>query len=198
MKIKFKYFVFILLFSATNAYADENSHSHMSTYAGEEKRAIKSLSSEDIAELKRGGGWGLAKSAELNGVPGPAHLLEMQEEISLTDSQIDTIKALHNEMKALAIDQGLTLIALEQELEMHFQNRTITDTILRSSLENIANARQKLRYIHLSTHLKTPDILSEAQIQKYNELRGYADPDPCNNIPKGHNADMWRKHNGCN
>ena len=198
MKIKFNLLVIALLFLAINAQADESSHSHTSPYAGEEARTIKSLSSEDIAELKRGGGWGLAKAAELNGVPGPAHLLEMQKEISLTDAQIAAIKTLHKQMKVQAIDQGLNLIALEQGLEAHFQNRTITDSILRASLKNISDARRNLRYIHLATHLKTPDILSEKQIQKYNALRGYADPNPCNNVPEGHNADMWRKHNGCN
>lgn len=32
-------------------------------YAGFETRAIKSLSEQDIAELQRGGGWGLALPA---------------------------------------------------------------------------------------------------------------------------------------
>ncbi len=48
---------------------------HASKYSGQEKRTIKSLSPDDIAELERGGGWGLAKAAELNGLPGPAHLI---------------------------------------------------------------------------------------------------------------------------
>ena len=45
-------------------------HSYKSKYAGEEKRVIKSLSETDIEELKNGKGWGLAKAAELNTVPG--------------------------------------------------------------------------------------------------------------------------------
>jgi len=49
---------------------------HPSKYAGQETRAIKSLSSEDIAELRRGGGWGMARAAELNGVPGPSSGIE--------------------------------------------------------------------------------------------------------------------------
>lgn len=182
---------------STNALASDAGHSHVSKYAGEEGRSIKSLSADDIAELRRGGGWGLAKAAELNGVPGPTHLLEMRDAISLTDSQAAAIKALYDDMKFKAIAQGMKLIALEQELEQHFQSRTITDTILRTSLEAISDARRELRYIHLATHLKTPDILSEDQIDKYNRLRGYMNADPCANIPEGHNADMWRKHNGC-
>ncbi len=179
------------------AFANEMAPAHVSNYAGQEQRIVKSLSPDDIAELKRGGGWGLAKAAELNGVPGPAHLLKMKDEISLTAAQVAAISVLYAQMKASAILQGGNLIALEQDLERHFQNRTITDAILRSTLDTIADARRELRYIHLATHLKTPDILSETQIAKYNALRGYANPDPCASVPEGHQADMWRKHNSC-
>lgn len=168
-----------------------------SKYAGEEKRAIKSLSQDDIAELRRGGGWGLAKAAELNGVPGPAHLLEMKDKIPLDEAQIAAISAIFKGMQKKAMQQGETLIALETELESHFQNRTISDEILRASLSKIAAARMELRYTHLATHLKTPEILSDQQISKYNTLRGYGNLDPCANIPQGHNAAMWKKHNGC-
>jgi len=186
----------ILLFSFA-AQANDTRHSHVSKYVGQEGRAIKSLSPDDIAELRRGGGWGLARAAELNGVPGPAHLLEMKDEIPLTDAQVSTITKIYEGMKTQAIKQGERLITLERELEGHFQSRTITDMILRSSLEAIAGARKELRYIHLATHLQTPEILSPDQIDKYNALRGYSNPDPCANIPKGHDPAMWRKHNGC-
>ena len=190
-------FVIPLLSISLSAYASEKSHSHTSKYAGQEKRIIKSLSPDDIAELRRGGGWGLAKAAELNGVPGPAHLLEMKKKISLTEVQISAISEIYTEMKTKAIKQGEKLITLEQELERLFKSRSITDTTLRSSLDTIAEARKELRYIHLATHLKTPKILSKAQINKYNTLRGYSNPNPCANIPEGHNPEMWRKHNGC-
>ena len=186
----------VLMFGFT-AHASETGHSHVSKYTGQENRLIKSLSSDDISELRRGGGWGLAKAAELNGVPGPAHLLEMKDKIPLDDEQVSAISDLYEQMKIQAIDQGERLITLEQELESHFQNRTITDAVLRSSLDAIAETRKRLRYIHLATHLKTPEILSEDQIKKYNALRGYSNPDPCANIPEGHDAEMWRKHNGC-
>jgi len=177
--------------------AGNTGHSHVSKYAGQEKRLIKSLSPGDIAELKRGGGWGLAKAAELNGVPGPAHLLEMKDKIPLSDVQISAISKLFKQMQTKAIYQGERLIALEMELERHFQNRTINDELLWSLLSAIAKTRRELRYIHLVTHLKTPEILSEDQIRKYNALRGYSNLDPCTDIPEGHNAEMWRKHNGC-
>ena len=173
------------------------SPSYKSKYAGEEKREIKSLSEADIEELKNGEGWGLAKAAELNGVPGPAHLLEMKDEINLSTEQVRVIEDLYQKMKQAAIPLGLELIGLERELNNHFADRTITDELLDELLDKIAQVRKKLRYVHLSTHLKTPNILTTEQIALYNQLRGYSSEDPCKNIPKGHDPEMWKRHHNC-
>jgi hypothetical protein len=169
----------------------------LSPYAGQETRAIKSLSESDIAELRRGGGWGLAKAAELNGVPGPAHLLELKDQIPLTEAQEAEIRAIFERMQAEAITAGERLIALEAELEADFRAGTVTGESLRESLAKIAAARAELRFVHLSTHLKTPAILSKSQIARYNALRGYGEGDPCAQVPEGHDPAMWRRHNGC-
>ena len=47
-----------------------------SPYAGMQTRAIKALSDQQIADLRAGRGMGMALPAELNGYPGPAHVLE--------------------------------------------------------------------------------------------------------------------------
>ena len=99
---------------AVPALAAETGHDHPSQYAGQETRAIKALSAEDIAELERGGGWGLARPAELNGVPGPAHLLEMADDIDLDADQRAAIQALFDDMNAKARKLGADLIAAEQ------------------------------------------------------------------------------------
>jgi len=178
------------------AQAQAHTH-HPSAYAGEESRAIKSLSADDIAELRRGGGWGLAKAAELNGIPGPAHLLELRDAIPLDAAQIATLEELFAAMQAEAIEEGERLIALEAALEADFRDGTVTETSLRAQLDEIAATRGRLRFIHLRTHLETPKLLSEAQIERYNELRGYA-ADPCASVPVGHDPVMWRRHTGCN
>ena len=49
-------------------------------YAGMQARAIKALSAEQIADLKAGRGLSLALAAELNGYPGPRHVLELVEQ----------------------------------------------------------------------------------------------------------------------
>jgi len=196
--MKIALYVLPILVLGVAVQATETKHSQASKYAGEQQRSIKSLSPDDISELKMGGGWGLAKAAELNGVPGPAHLLGMKDKIPLNDDQVLAIDEIYQAMKAQAIQQGERLIALEQELELLFRSGSITQDTLRSSLERIEEARMELRFTHLATHLKTPDILSKDQIEEYNRIRGYSNPDPCANSPEGHNAEMWRKHNGCN
>ena len=46
-------------------------------YAGMQDREIKALSAEERAALLEGQGMGLALAAELNGYPGPVHVLEL-------------------------------------------------------------------------------------------------------------------------
>jgi hypothetical protein len=196
MKTKVTIQILVLMLIATFAFSEAD-HSHKSKYAGEEKREIKSLSATDIEELQNGKGWGLAKAAELNGVPGPVHLLEMKEEIDLSAEQIRAIEDIYMKMKQEAVPLGRELIELERELNNHFANRTITNELLRQILQKIAQVHGQLRYVHLSTHLKTPDILKSEQITLYNKLRGYSSDDPCENVPKGHDPEMWKKHHNC-
>ncbi|WP_319531012.1 hypothetical protein [uncultured Cohaesibacter sp.] len=177
-------------------------HDHMSAYAGQQDRDIKSLSSDDIAELKAGSGWGLAKAAELNGVPGPVHLLELKDQVPLDQAQVLILEALYKDMNDQAREKGEELILLERRLEHHFRDGTITSELLAEMLDQIATVRRDLRFIHLSTHLQTPKLLKSEQISRYNELRGYTAvnqvvADPCAAVPEGHDAAMWRKHNDC-
>ena len=185
-----------LIVVAITSIAVASGESGPSKYAGQEERAIKSLSAADVDELRRGGGWGMAKAAELNGLPGPAHLLELKDRIPLTKGQVVEIEVLFRDMRKMAVAEGERLIALERELDRSVSARTITEASLADMLERIAQSRKRLRYIHLSTHLKTPEILSRKQIARYNRLRGYAD-DPCAKVPDGHDPSMWRQHNNC-
>lgn len=165
-------------------------------YAGFETREIKGLSEQDIEELRRGGGWGLALPAELNGRPGPAHLLELQEELHLSADQVKAISAIYEEMRAAAIVAGERFIAAEAALSDAFTGSDLSEDTLRDLIAEADEARAELRFIHLSRHLSTPELLSDVQVRRYNVLRGYSD-DLCANVPEGHDPGMWRRHNGC-
>jgi hypothetical protein len=175
----------------------ETGHSHNAPYAGQQKRAIKSLSAADVDDLLAGRGWGLAKAAELNGLPGPAHLLELKQEIGLSPDQVRRIETLFADMNRRARELGRRLVDLEKRLDQSFAQRRFDDAALQAALRDIAAVRGELRYVHLATHLQTPAILTADQITAYNRLRGYTDDDPCASPPKDHDAAMWRKHHGC-
>lgn len=169
-----------------------------SPYVGMESREIKSLSEDDINQLRNGAGWGLALPAELNGMPGPAHVLELQSALNLSSAQINQIQALFDDMKKDAVLAGEQLITAERDLEAMFASGSVDELTLKSLLSAAERARTELRFIHLSQHYKTPAILTNEQIRLYSQLRGYSGNDPCINVPAGHNPEMYKKHMGCN
>lgn len=171
-------------------------HSH-SAYAGMENRDIKALSDSDLDDLRSGAGWGLALAAELNGVPGPAHLLDLKDQIDLSAKQVSAIEQIFAQMQSEAQAAGAEFIAAEQAIEAAFRAGDLSPDTLRSLIERSARARAELRYIHLVRHLETPALLRDAQIADYNRLRGYGAADPCDAVPEGHDAAMWRRHNNC-
>ena len=81
----------------------QHSHGVQTPYAGMQYRAIKSLSDNDIHELGRVAGWGLALAAELNDMPGPTHLLERKNPIPLASDQVAKPQALLDEMRNAAL-----------------------------------------------------------------------------------------------
>jgi Spy/CpxP family protein refolding chaperone len=142
-------------------------------YAGEEARRITTLSEEDIAELKAGRGWGLAKPAELNGYPGPAHVLELTRELLLTDEQKTQIQTVFDWMKAQAEAAGKVYIDAEAALDSSFRSGSATADEIKARLAAAEKARAELRRIHLEAHLETRPLLTAPQIKRYSELRGY-------------------------
>lgn len=176
----------------------DSTQSLRSEYAGQESRLIKSLSPDDLQQLRNGEGWGLAKAAELNGYPGPRHVLDLEKEIGLTADQKTRIEALFTSMKAEAGRLGLIFINKEKQLNEAFAGGSVDPKNLKTMLEEISSSRSELRYTHLITHLETASILSQEQIDTYNRLRGYDSiSDPCKNIPEGHDPAMWKMHNNC-
>ncbi|MBR0840011.1 hypothetical protein JQ607_07370 [Bradyrhizobium liaoningense] len=143
-------------------------------YAGMQARPIKALSERQVADLNAGRGMGLALAAELNGYPGPSHVLELADKLELSADQRDRVMALFNAMKAEAQPLGSKLIAQEAELDRLFSSRAVTPASLKASTTAIAATQGELREAHLKYHLSTADVLSTAQMQRYADLRGYA------------------------
>src|SRR5271167_2095636 len=93
-------------------------------YAGMQSREIKALSDQQIADLRAGRGMGLALPAELNGYPGPAHLLELADQIGLSGEQRNAVSELFEAMKAETIPIGERLVDQERSLDQLLANHT--------------------------------------------------------------------------
>jgi Spy/CpxP family protein refolding chaperone len=142
-------------------------------YAGMQVRPIKTLSDQQIDDLKSGRGMGLALAAELNGYPGPMHVLELGDRLDLTADQRARVQALFNDMKSEAVPLGEKLIAQETELDRQFATRNITPASLGAATAAIGETQALLRNTHLKYHLATLDVLTAPQASRYVELRGY-------------------------
>lgn len=147
--------------------------SAQSPYAGMQTRPIKALSEQQVDDLKAGRGMGLAMPAELNGYPGPLHVLELADKLALTTAQRDAFKTMFASMKAEAVPLGEQLIALEGRLDRQFADRTVTPDTLAATTAQIADVQGKLRNAHLKYHLTAADALTSDQRNTYAMLRGY-------------------------
>lgn len=144
-----------------------------SVYAGEENREIKALSSEEVAGLLTGKGLGYAKAAELNGYPGPAHVLALGEELGLSAERREQTRAIFERMETTAMKLGEELVASERELDEMFRNQTVTERSIAEKLAQIGALQAQLREVHLRAHLEQTRIMSAEQISRYRQLRGY-------------------------
>jgi LTXXQ motif family protein len=145
-------------------------------YAGQQARKIKALSDEDIAALRNGEGMGMAKAAELNGYPGPAHVLTFATQLGLTDNQHQEVTVIFDRMKAAAKPLGAELIAREHALDQLFANQQITLDRLTAETAGIAELQGRLRAVHLAAHLGARALLNPDQIARHEQLRGYDQP----------------------
>lgn len=157
----------------------------VSSYAGEERRDIKSLSPQEVTALLAGQGAGFAKAAELNGYPGPAHVIELTDQLALTPEQRQGTQQLMDEHKARARWLGAELVAAEHTLDRLFGERRADAATVASAAERVGLLQARLRAEHLNTHLSQTAMLSAEQVRRYSELRGYmADSVPSDDAPK--------------
>lgn len=148
------------------------------TYAAETSRVIKALSAEEIHSYLAGKGAGMARAAELNHYPGPAHVLELAEALELSPAQKARTQQIFSDMQKDAIRQGENLVEQERALDREFVSNSINQKRLRARLAEIGRLQGQVRNAHLQAHLKQKALLTAQQILKYDELRGYASQDP--------------------
>lgn len=144
-------------------------------YAGQHRQPIKALTPSEIDDLLAGRGMGLAKAAELNSFPGPAHALDLADALGLSAGQRAAIGEIRARMSEQAMALGRRLIGLEADLDRSFAEAAIDTATLEAKLQDIAQVQARLRGVHLRAHLETRRVMNPAQIAQYNQARGYGD-----------------------
>ena len=171
----------VLVLAAAPAPAQHVGHpsdhpAHASPYAGFERREASGLSAAEVADLRAGRGMGFALPAEVNGYPGPLHVLELADRLHLTPGQHARMEALLLAMRAEAVPLGEVLVAAERALDQVFLSGTATVAEVDAAVEAAARARGRVRAAHLRVHLAARDVLTQEQRAAYARLRGYAPP----------------------
>jgi Spy/CpxP family protein refolding chaperone len=146
---------------------------HGQPYAGQQQRGIKALSAQEVEQYLSGAGMGYAKAAELNGYPGPMHILELSDRLHLSADQRQAVRLLMDHHKAEARAIGAKLIEAEKALDTLFQSGTAEPAVLASAVSEAARLQGSYRLAHLGTHLRAKELLSPEQIAMYVTLRGY-------------------------
>jgi hypothetical protein len=144
-----------------------------SPYAGEQQRDIKALSAQEQRGWTEGQGMGLAQAAELNGYPGPLHVLEHAPGLKLTASQMEATRALMDRHKAEVRPLGAQLVQAERDLDALFREKRVSASDIALRTELIGRLQARIRAAHLQTHLEQTKLLTAAQVERYQVLRGY-------------------------
>lgn len=169
----------LLLLAACTPEAGTDEHAahapNESPYVSEAGNTIKALTAQDVDNYLRGAGMGFAKAAELNSYPGPKHVLELGDELQLTDEQTMQVEAIFAAMQAEAQRLGATLVEQEQALDALFAEQAADAAAVRMQVEAIGATQAAVRFAHLNAHLETQALLSDWQIRHYDMVRGYAD-----------------------
>ena len=144
-----------------------------SPYAGEQSRPIKALSPAETADLLAGRGMGLARAAELNGHPGPMHVLQLRDKLALTPAQAAAAQDSFNRMEAAARPLGAELVGRERALDDLFRTAAASPADVVAQTEAIGALQGRLRAVHLQAHIEMRALLTAGQVAAYDRLRGY-------------------------
>ena len=144
-------------------------------HGGLETRAVKALSPGETEALLTGQGFSQALTAELNGYPGPRHLLDLAGALGLTGKQQAQVAALFDAMRQEAAALGRSVVRAERRLDRAFAEGGIDEGSPVEQSEAIGRLRGLLRASHLKYHLRTKALLTPHQTMLYARLRGYAD-----------------------
>jgi len=167
---------FALSLAAGVVAAQGHSPQGHSPYAGQHARQLKALSDDEVRQLLEGAGMGYARAAELNGYPGPMHVLELADKLGLSAQQREETRRLMESHKAEARTLGAKRVDAERRLEALFHRKGLDPAELEHAVKAAAASEAEYRLSHLETHRRMRALLTDEQVGRYAELRGYLAP----------------------
>ncbi len=114
---------------------------------------------------------GQATTAEINGYPGTAFVLEHTKELQLSSGQIQAVLKVKEETLSRAKELGKRIVQIEQELDEAFKSGMLNERSIQDDSEQIGKLRGRLRAVHLAANYRTKSLLTQVQLEKYRALR---------------------------
>lgn len=146
-----------------------------SPYTAQIESPVRGLSAQEVNDLLAGRGAGYARSAELNGYPGPRHVLDLAARLDLTAEQRAGAERIFAAMQAEASRLGAVIVERERALSRAFAEHAVSHHAVETQVDSLAGLYGRLRATHLQAHLEMTALLRPEQIRAYDRLRGYAD-----------------------
>jgi Spy/CpxP family protein refolding chaperone len=138
------------------------------------KQSIKPISEYNLPGVGKGEGAGSGEAAELNGYPGPAHVIQMAANLGLDDRQIGAVKAIHEEMLQAVRAIAGEVKERQHELDALFESGTVTVAALEKATSAVSEAQGRLHFVHFRAHLKTREVLTPSQISTFKQIQAQA------------------------
>ncbi len=173
MRTRTAVLVLVMLSGLAGCFDRVNEEHPSASYPQLQESEVRGLTPEQIEGLRNGDGMGYALPAELNGYPGPKHVLESADDLGLNESQREATAKIRAEMLEKAKATGAALVSAYESLDQEFRSQDIDADRLRNHTEQIGTLEGELRAIHMQAHLEMMTVLTHAQILQYSELRGY-------------------------
>lgn len=123
---------------------------------------------QNVAE---GRGFGMAFAADQNGYPGPLHVLELKDRLKLTADQEARMQTMLTAMFAESKPKSARLLESEARLRQLFAGGRADEATVRTAVADVEKARTEVRLVHLLSHLKTREVLTDEQRRLYHEAR---------------------------
>jgi len=121
--------------------------------------------------IGEGRGFGMAFVADQQGYPGPLHVLELKDRLKLSPEQEAKAQALLTAMFAESRPKSEGLLEAERKLRGLFSEGKADEASIRAAATEVERARREVRLVHLMTHLKMRDLLTDEQRRIYHEAR---------------------------